>query len=108
MPRDEKQRIDRRHFTIAAIAIVTGATVAGVSLLQLTQVQTAPPERDRKPDAPADKSNAPRNSTPGETPRPMTPPPEPARPDADARKKGAEPALPQAPPEKVAPPINAK
>lgn len=41
---------------------------------------------------------------PGGT-RPTTPAPEPARPDADAQKAGAKPALPPAPAEKMGEPV---
>ena len=53
-----------------------------------------------RPDGPAE-------AKPGGT-RPTTPAPEPAQPDADAQKAGAQPALPPAPAEKVAPPIKEK
>lgn len=43
--------------------------------------------------------------TPGETLRPTTPAPQPARPDADAQKAGAQPALPPAPAEKMGEPV---
>lgn len=51
------------------------------------------------------ESSKPAESKPGGT-RPTTPAPEPARPDPQAQKEGAKPALPPAPAEKVAPPIN--
>jgi hypothetical protein len=105
----EKKRAARRDFVLAAIAIATGLTVTGASLLQLTardepqhiaQAQTTQPDR-------SDKANAPADSKPSGT-RPTTPPPQPARPDEDAQNKGAKPALPPAPAEKSAPPIDAK
>jgi hypothetical protein len=40
--------------------------------------------------------------------RPSNIPPEPARPDAEAQKAGAQPALPPAPAEKTAAPIREK
>lgn len=49
----------------------------------------------------------PAESKPGGT-RPTTPAPEPARPDPEARKQGAPAALPPAPAEKTAPPIERK
>jgi hypothetical protein len=54
--------------------------------------------------APAD-SNKPAESKPGGT-RPTTPAPEPAHPDPQAQKEGAQQALPPAPAEKMAPPIH--
>ncbi|MGN6309151.1 MAG: hypothetical protein ACTHNN_06285 [Xanthobacteraceae bacterium] len=107
--RDERRQIDRRDFAIAALVIALALTVAGASLLrlaapdavqQLAQAQTTQPDQ-------GDKTNAPAESKPGGT-RPTTPPPQPARPDTDAQKKGAKPALPPAPAEKSAPPVNAK
>lgn len=113
---DERGRIDRRDFAIAAMVIAAGLTVMGVSLLQLSapdaprqfaQVQTVPPSSGKP--SKSDPSNAatPAESKPGGA-RPTTPAPQPARPDADAQNKGAKPALPPAPAEKSAPPINAK
>lgn len=104
----ENKRVARRDFVLAAVAIATGLTVAGAALLQLTvrdepqyiaQAQTTQPE--------SDKIDAPAESKPGDT-RPTTPPPQPARPDANAQNKGATPALPPAPAEKSAPPVNAR
>ncbi|MGB3045869.1 MAG: hypothetical protein WBB98_22050 [Xanthobacteraceae bacterium] len=105
----QKQRIARRDFVLAAMAIAAGLTVTGAAMLQLTvrnepqhfaQAQTTQPDQ-------SDKTNAPAESKPGGT-RPTTPPPQPARPDADAQNKGAKPALPPAPAEKSAPPVNAR
>ena len=58
------------------------------------------------PSAEQDKTT-PAASKPGGE-RPTTPAPEPARPDAQAQKEGAKPALPPAPAEKMAPPIQQK
>ncbi|MBN8973086.1 MAG: hypothetical protein WBF99_21735 [Xanthobacteraceae bacterium] len=109
MTASQKQRIARRDFVLAAMAIAAGLTVTGAAMLQLTvrnepqyfaQAQTTQPDQ-------SDKTNAPAESKPGGT-RPTTPPPQPARPDADAQNKGAKPALPPAPAEKSAPPVNAR
>jgi len=109
MTASQKQRIARRDFVLAAMAIAAGLTVAGAAMLQLTvrnepqhfaQAQTTQPDQSDKTDTPAE-------SKPGGT-RPTTPPPQPARPDADAQNKGAKPALPPAPAEKSAPPVNAR
>lgn len=105
----ERRRVDRRDFFIATLVIALGLTVAGLSLLQLTsrsepqqfaQVRTGQSGQ-------GDATNAPAESKPGGV-RPTTPPPQPARPDAEAQNKGARPALPPAPAEKSAPPINAR
>jgi hypothetical protein len=52
-------------------------------------------------------SSAPAESKPGGT-RPTTPAPEPARPEESTPRRDAPDALPPAPAEKTAPPINAK
>lgn len=109
MTSNENKRVARRDFVLAAIAIAAGLTVTGASLLQMilpdapqhiAQAQATPPDQ-------SDKTNAPAESKPGDA-RPTTPPPQPARPDADAQNKGAKPALPPAPAEKTAPPVNTK
>lgn len=113
MTSSERNHVARRDFAIAALVIAGGLAVAGASLLQfasqderplvLTQwSQHAPSQSDQ-----GGKANAPAESKPGGA-RPTTPPPQPARPDADAQQSGAKPALPPAPAEKTAPPINTK
>ena len=68
-------------------------------LAQATQpLQSSPPEV---------QDNKPAEAKPGGD-RPTTPAPEPARPDAQAQKAGAQPVLPPAPAEKIAPPIKDK
>lgn len=88
--------------TVAAAGLVIAAiSLAHIGhkphvLAQATQTtppQTAPSETPKA--APAE---------PGGT-RPTTPAPEPARPDADAQKAGAKPALPPAPAEKMGEPV---
>jgi len=69
-------------------------------LAQATQPLQSTPGAESKPSAPAEPS------TTGQ--RPQETPPQPARPDAEARDSGAKPALPPAPAEKTAPPIPAK
>ena len=108
IPKDA-QRASRTDFVLAAVMIAGGLVMAGVALMhmpthapvQTAQTSTQPPAN---PSVPAGKDNGPAESEPGGT-RPTTPPPEPARPDADAQKKGATPALPPAPPEKIGEPI---
>jgi hypothetical protein len=91
------------------LAIAGSLTVMGASLMQLStlehsqqlaQVQTVPSDHD--------DSAKPSSETKPSGTRPTTPPPQPARPDANAQNKGAKPALPPAPAEKSAPPIDAK
>ena len=69
-------------------------------MAQATQPLQSSPPADQDKAAPAE-------SKPGGE-RPTTPAPEPARPDAEAQKEGAKPALPPAPAEKMAPPIQQK
>jgi len=104
----DAQHASRMDFLLAAVMIVGGLVMSGVALMHMpahAPVQTAqttqPPAN---PSVPAGKENGPAESEPGGT-RPTTPPPEPARPDADAQKKGAMPALPPAPAEKIGEPI---
>lgn len=98
---------------IAAAMIVSGVAIIGfafvkistrddlrsnAALHQMAQTTQTPPQN-----VPA-KETAPAESMPGGT-RPTTPAPEPARPDSEAQKAGATPALPPAPPEKIGEPI---
>ena len=103
---ERKRQID---FLLPLAMLVAGLMLTGVSLASITRAKTvhlaqATPPTQSSPSAPVDK---PAESTPGGT-RPTTPAPEPARPDAQAQKEGAKAALPPAPPEKVAPPMQAK
>jgi hypothetical protein len=105
-----RKRNARKDFTIAVAIVAGGMAMPGVFLMQLAQGQpesaqaTSP---QTAPVVPAGKQNGPAEAEPGGT-RPTTPAPEPAQPDADAQKAGAEPALPPAPAEKTAPPIREK
>jgi hypothetical protein len=109
MTLDEKRRASRANFLLSALLIIAGLTLSGISLMQLASrgeihlAQTTQPA-ETTPSVPAGKSDGPAESKPGGT-RPTTPAPEPARPDADAQKAGAKPALPPAPAEKMGEPI---
>jgi len=96
-------------FQLASLAITAGLALAlppsavtakaGYHVAQATPpLQTSPPESAK--DVPAEPK-------PGGT-RPTTPAPEPARPSDQAQKEGAKAALPPAPPEKIAPPMQTK
>lgn len=106
---NDRQRANRTDLILSAILIAGGLMVSGMSLMQLASrdpthlAQTTQPS-EPTPSVPAGKSDGPAESTPGGT-RPTTPAPEPARPDADAQKAGAQPALPPAPAEKMGEPI---
>jgi hypothetical protein len=108
MPPDDRKRDYRRDMLVAAALFAAGLVISAASLTQLNArdsqqlAQATPPLQstpgaETKPSAPADPQ------TTGT--RPSDVPPEPARPDADAQKAGAQPALPPAPAEKVAPSI---
>lgn len=108
MSADDRKREFRRDMLIASTLVAIGLTISALSLTQLSArdpgkiAQATPPTQstpgaETKPPAPADPV------TTGT--RPSDVPPEPARPDADAQKAGARPALPPAPAEKTAPPI---
>ena len=109
MTPNEMRRANRKDFVLAAIMVAGGLVVSGVSVMQLAArdqqqiAQTAQPPSGT-PSVPAGKDSGPADSKPGGT-RPTTPAPEPARPDADAQKAGAKPALPPAPAEKMGEPV---
>jgi hypothetical protein len=108
MASDNGKRSLRGEFAFAAMLVAAGLAITVLSLAQIRAgdppqlAQATPPLQstpgaETKPAAPADPV------TTGT--RPSNVPPEPARPDADAQKSGAQPALPPAPAEKTAPPI---
>jgi hypothetical protein len=106
MLNDRKRRAD---FLIASVMLVTGLMLTGFSLVSATRTnvqlaQATPPLQGTPSTTTGDK---PAESKPGGT-RPTTPAPEPARPDTQAQKEGAKAALPPAPPEKMAPPMEKK
>ncbi len=95
---------------LSCLLVAGGIAVAGLSLMELSarhqrveMAQATQPAQDSPTIAPG-KDNGPAESKPGGT-RPTTPAPEPARPDADAQKAGAQPALPPAPAEKIGEPV---
>jgi hypothetical protein len=108
MPADSNKRGYRIDFLVAATLVTTGLVMSGMSLAELraggpqqlaqaTQPLQSTPGAETKPSAPSEPA------TTGT--RPSNIPPEPARPDADAQKAGAQPVLPPAPAEKTAEPI---
>lgn len=105
----DDRRDNRTNFILSAILIAGGLVLSGLSLMELSSrgqlhlAQTTQPS-DRTLSVPAGKNDDPAESKPGGT-RPTTPAPEPARPDPDAQKAGAKPALPPAPAEKTGEPI---
>jgi len=107
MLNDRKRRAD---FLIASAMLASGLMLTGFSMVSVARstrvhlAQATPPLQGTPSRATSDK---PAESKPGGT-RPTTPAPEPARPDTQAQQEGAKAALPPAPPEKMAPPIQQK
>ena len=110
MPADHDKRSYRIDFLVAAALVTTGLVISGLSLAELrargpqqlaqaTQPLQSSPGAETRPSVPAETTTG---------TRPSNVPPEPARPDADAQKAGAQPALPPAPAEKTADPIKQK
>ena len=109
MSPDDRKRGYRGDMLLASAMVVAGLAVCAVSVAQLKagnpdsqMAQVTQPLQSSPPAAAEDKPPA--DSKPGGE-RPTTPAPEPARPDTQAQKAGATPALPPAPAEKTAPPI---
>jgi hypothetical protein len=111
MSADNSMRSTTKDFLFAAALVTTGLVISGLSLAELrtrdpqqlaqtTQPLQSTPGAEKKPSAPAE------GVTTGT--RPPDVPPQPARPDPEAQKSGAQPALPPAPAEKTAPPIKEK
>jgi hypothetical protein len=104
-----KDRKYRTEFLFASMMLVAGLVLCGFSLATMPRpnvhlAQATPPLQG----SPSNTTNdTPAESKPGGT-RPTTPAPEPATPTADAQKEGAKAALPPAPPEKMAPPMQSK
>jgi len=110
MSADDRKRALRKDLLLASVLVTAGLVMSGVSLAKLSahdpqqMAQATQPLQSSPPDV---QDNKPAESKPGGD-RPTTPAPEPARPDAQAQKAGAQPALPPAPAEKIAPPIQQK
>jgi hypothetical protein len=111
MSLDQRKRAYRTDLLLASLLVTTGLVMTGVSLIKLhargpgQMAQATQPLQASPP--PPDVQNKPAESKPGGE-RPTTPAPQPARPDEQQQKAGAQPVLPPAPPEKVAPPIKDK
>lgn len=101
-----------RDLAVAGVMITAGFAIAAASLqfaaaehpklAQATPPLQSTPGAETKPSAPAEPS------TTGTGQRPAEIPPEPARPDPEAQKSGAQPVLPPAPAEKTGDPIRPK
>ena len=111
MSPNNSKRTLRQDLLLATAMLMAGLAISGLALTRLRaahdpQVAQATQPLHSSPSSDQDKL-APAESKPGGE-RPTTPAPEPARPDADARKAGATPALPPAPAEKTGAPIQQK
>lgn len=107
MPSNDRKY--RTNFAIASAMLASGLILTGFSLVSIERsnvhlAQATPPLQGTPSTTTDDK---PAEAKPGGT-RPTTPAPEPARPDTQAQKEGAKAALPPAPPEKIAPPMEKK
>jgi hypothetical protein len=95
----------------AGAIVLAGILVSNISTRELRAQDQPPiagsPGTPPLKGTPATDDNMPAESKPGGT-RPTTPAPEPARPGPEAEKHGAKMALPDAPAEKMAPPIKDK
>ena len=110
MPAEADKREYRRDMLLASALIAAGLFVSVLALTAITrdplQIAQATPPTQSTPGAETKPSAPSEPATTGQ--RPSDIPPQPARPDPDAQKAGAQPALPPAPAEKVAPPIREK
>jgi hypothetical protein len=99
----------KSDYWLAAALVAAGLVTSGLSLAEIKAHGRQQLAQATQPlqGSPSTESSAPAEPKPGGT-RPTTPAPEPARPDQQAQKEGAKPALPPAPAEKVAPPIKEK
>jgi hypothetical protein len=93
---------------LACATMLAGLLISSLSRIELkAQTQQPNAESPARQGAPATDENKPAASKPGGT-RPTTPAPEPARPNSEAKEQGAKAALPDAPAEKIAPPMRDK
>ena len=102
----DSKRGFRNDLAFAIMLVATGLAITGVSLARIQAGKPSQMAQATQPlqASPPETQNKPAESKPGGE-RPTTPAPEPARPDAEAQKAGAQPALPPAPAEKTAAPI---
>src|SRR4029079_6553792 len=111
MPAEDRQREYRREMLLASMLIAAGLAVSTLALTALTvrdsqQMAQATAPTQSTPGAETKPSAPPEPATTGQ--RPSDIPPQPARPDPDAQKSGAQLALPPAPRHRFPPPIGEK
>jgi hypothetical protein len=109
MSSDDRRRGLGRDFLLAALLVVAGLGLSGISLIEIAKndVRLAQATQPMQQSPAATPDSGPAESKPGGE-RPTTPAPEPARPADQAQKEGVKSALPPAPAEKIAPPIQQK
>jgi hypothetical protein len=110
MSPDDRKRADKKDLLLASVMVVAGLAMSGLALARLAVDRPAHMAQATQPlqgTPSTTEGKAPAESKPGGE-RPTTPAPEPAHPDAEAQKNGATPALPAAPAEKTAAPIQQK
>jgi hypothetical protein len=107
MTGNDKRRL-KLDFIIACSLFAAGVVISGVSIAQIRAEGRMELAQATQPlqGTPSDDQNKPAEAKPGGD-RPTTPAPEPARPDPQTQG-AAKPALPPAPAEKIAPPIEKK
>src|SRR5271167_2463006 len=107
MTSDDGKRAVKKDLLLASVMVVAGLAISGLAVGSLavdgqTRMAQATPPLQGTPST--TRGQAPAEAKPGGE-RPTTPAREPARPDAEAQKNRATPALPPAPAEKTAAPI---
>ena len=109
MTGNDKRRL-KLDLTIAASLFAAGLVVSLMSLAQIraeSRMQLAQATQPLQGTPSDEQSKVPAEAKPGGD-RPTTPAPEPARPDPQTQGTATKPALPPAPAEKIAPPIEKK
>jgi len=110
MTSDDSKRADKNDLLLAAVMVVAGLGMSGLALARIASDRPAQMAQATQPlqgTPSTTEGQAPAEAKPGGE-RPTTPAPEPAHPNAEAQKNGATPALPTAPAEKTAAPIQPK
>lgn len=109
MSNHDKRRL-KQDLMIAFSLFAAGVVVSGLSLARIraeSQTELAQSTRPLQGTPSDQQGKAPAEAKPGGA-RPTTPAPEPARPEPQTQGAATKPALPEAPPEKIAPPIKEK
>ena len=104
---DPRNRTLAGDLLIAAVLVVSGVALSAVSLIRIanTDVHLAQATQPLQASPPASESDKPPAEAKPGGDRPTTPAPEPAQPDPQTKGQAVKPALPPAPAEKMAPPI---